>query len=859
MVHSSYSFTRMMRYIGFILFFFCMQLIAQSLDSSPWYQVQESSIEKVGIRHIIPAHYKAFSADVQSLLGVLQKAPAEFSQEAQNNPQRLLLPLPNGSFVAVDIVNSPIMEPVLAEKFPMIRTYAFRGVEEKLVSGRIDFTPAGFHAMIFTKDGTVYIDPFQTNDINHYISYYKADYMKRGNLLNTNPSCLEDNAEVREELESLLKTHKIEASGETLRTYRLACAATGEYTAFHGGTVTGGMSGIVTTVNRVSGIYEKEVSVRMVLVANNDLLVYTNASTDPYTNNNGSTMLSQNQTNIDNLIGNANYDIGHVFSTGGGGIAGLGVVCRTGQKARGVTGSTQPIGDPFDVDYVAHEMGHQYAGNHSFNGSSGSCSGGNRNGSTAYEPGSGSTIMAYAGICSPQDLQPNSDAYFHRVNLTEIIAYTSVGSGSSCPTTISTGNLPPSVTVPAGGFTIPISTPFALTGSATDPNNDPLTYCWEQYDLGPQGAPTSPSGNAPIFRSFLPVTSGTRTFPKLSNLLNNTTTIGELLPTYSRTLTFQLTARDNIVGGGGVGSAQIQFQVTNTAGPFLVTAPNSSVTWNALTQQSVTWNVANTNVTPVSCANVNILLSVDGGQSYPIVLAANTPNDGSEDILVPNNVTTTARIKVQAADNIFFDISNTNFTITDPIPVELTSFTVTSSKDGVLIRWETATETNNSGFSIEKSAAGGAYQTVGFVEGKGTTTEKQYYTFTDRQTPSGSVTYRLKQVDFDGTFAYSNAVEVDVVSPDNFVLEQNHPNPFNPTTSIRFSVKSDAFITLAVYDQLGQQVAMLQSGIVNAGSYSSNFDASKLPSGIYFYRLTAADQHSGAVVFDKTQKMLLMK
>lgn len=859
MVHSTHSFSSMLRNLSIILLFSFTQMSAQSLDASPWYQVQESSVGVIGTRYIIPTEYKTFSADVQSLLAILQKAPAEFSQEAQQNPQRLLLPLPNGTYVAVNIVSSSIMEPALAEKFPMIRTYAFRGVEERLVSGRLDFTPAGFHAMIFTNDGTVYIDPFQTNDISHYISYYKKDYLKRGSLLNTNPSCLEDNPEVREELETLLKTHRIDASGEILRTYRLACAATGEYTAFHGGTVVGGMSGIVTTVNRVTGIYEKEVSVRMVLVANNDLLVYTNASTDPYSNNNGSTMLSQNQTNVDNLIGNANYDIGHVFSTGGGGIAGLGVVCRTGQKARGVTGSPQPVGDPFDVDYVAHEMGHQYAGNHSFNGSSGSCSGGNRNGSTAFEPGSGSTIMAYAGICSPQDLQSNSDAYFHRVNLTEIIAYTSVGSGSSCPTTINTGNLPPTVTVPTGGFTIPISTPFALSGSAVDPNNDPLTYCWEQYDLGPQGAPTSPSGNAPIFRSFLPVTTGTRTFPKLSNLLNNTTTIGEILPTYSRTLTFQLTARDNKVGGGGVGSAQVQFQVTNTAGPFLVTAPNSSVTWNALTQQTVTWNVANTNVAPVNCANVNILLSTDGGQTYPIVVAANTPNDGSEDILVPNNVTTTARIKVQAADNIFFDISNTNFTITDPIPVELTAFTVTSSKDGVLLRWETATETNNSGFSIEKSVNAGSYQSVGFVEGKGTTTEKQYYTFTDRQTPSGSVTYRLKQVDFDGTFAFSQVVMVDVVAPDHFVLEQNHPNPFNPSTSIRFSVKSDANITLAVFDQLGQQVAMLLSGLVNAGVYTSSFDASMLPSGIYFYRLTAADQHSGAIIYSKTQKMLLMK
>lgn len=621
-----------------------------------WFDANEPAGLLAGPRQIIPQHYRTVELNGEALQAVLAAAPVEFTTEAATSAAILALPLPEGGNMQFRLVESPIMAPELAAKFPEIRTYAGQGVDDPAASVRLDWTPAGFHAILFTTAGVVYIDPYSQGDTRHYISYYKRDF---------SPSPTKEYQETLplpspEELPTGIGTHA--STGAQLRTYRLALAATGEYTAYFGGTVAGAMAAIVTSVNRVDGVYEREVAVRMVLVANNDLIVYTNGATDPYTNSNGSTMLSQNQANLDAVIGSANYDIGHVFSTGGGGVAYLGVVCQASYKARGVTGSSAPVGDPYDIDYVAHEMGHQFAGNHSFNGNAGSCGGGNRNAATAYEPGSGSTIMAYAGICGAHDLQPHSDDYFHSINFDEIVAYTTTGTGNTCPVITNTGNTAPTVTVPAGGFTIPSRTPFQLTGSASDANGDALTYNWEEFDLGTAGAPNN-AASPPFFRSWPSVTSSTRVFPRLSDLVNNTTAIGEILPNATRSMTYRLTARDNRTGGGGVNYAAITFNVTSAAGPFQVTAPNTSVTWAGNTAQTVTWNVANTTAAPVSCPLVTISLSTDGGFTYPLTLAGSVANDGSEQVTAPNLNTTSARVRVSCANNIFFDISNVNFTI----------------------------------------------------------------------------------------------------------------------------------------------------------------------------------------------------
>jgi len=611
----------------------------------------------------MPQAYRVLSLDTTALQVLLQTAVLEASANAARSDVRVSLPLPAGGFLSFRILESPIMDSELGRRFPEIKTYRGIGIDDAGASVRFDVTPHGFHAMIRSAAGTVFIDPLRRDPSTLYMSYYRRDY--------SSPDRPGFQCEVhrapRPPGQELPRAAAAEASGSELRTYRTVVAATVEYTTFHGGTVALGLAAIVVAMNRVNGIYETEVAVRMTLVANNDEVVFTSED-DGYTNSNGPKMLLENQTKLDSVIGSENYDVGHVFSTGGGGVAFLGVVCLDGSKAGGVTGLLSPVGDPFYVDYVAHEMGHQFAGNHTFNGNLGSCAGGNRHASTAYEPGSGSTIQAYAGICGSQNLQSNSDPFFHSASYDEIRSYITdagAGNGGSCPVVTATGNDPPAVD--AGlDHTIPAFTPFVLTGSATDPDSHPLTYSWEERDLGPAGL-TDDDGSRPIFRSFPPTTSPSRTLPRLEDVLDGSLTIGEGVPMTTRTLNFRLTVRDGQPGGGGVDFDSIVISTDAGAGPFEVTSQTTAVTWTEGTE-TVTWDVANTDQAPIFCADVDITLSTDGGLTYPIVLATSTPNDGAKTVTVPVATTSSARVRVQCSDNIFFNVSEVDFSIEPPDP-----------------------------------------------------------------------------------------------------------------------------------------------------------------------------------------------
>jgi hypothetical protein len=627
-----------------------------------WSRIDQRSITSVEPPRPDLRTYGSVALNQIALTAILRAAPMEFSEAAAGKRSILTLPGPDGTFARFAIAESPVMAPELAARFPEIRTYTGSGMDDPAATTRFDWTPLGFHAIVLSQKGTILIEPSTLGDLENYTVYFQKDVVGGSGECDVTDQAQEV-ATARNPKHSQISPAV--SSGTALRTYRLAAAATAEYTAtYGGGTVGGALSAITTTVNLVDAIYEREVAIRLTLIGGETSIIFTDSATDGYTSDNVNAMFSENQGRLDTLIGSANYDIGHVFDgrqlSGGAfswqGVAGLGVVCVNGSKARGVDifRSVSP-NNLYAYYSAAHEMGHQFGASHTFNATSGSC-GGQRSAGTAYEPVNGSTIMAYRLACSPEDLA-SQDTYFHNASIEQIVNYTTTGGGNSCAAASATGNNPP--VVDAGpAHTIPIGTPFILTATGNDPDGDPLTFGWEEFDLGSPAPPSTDDGSRPIFRSFLATSNPSRTFPQMFNVLTGFASLGESLPVTTRTMNFRVTARDNRTGGGGVNSAATQVFVRADSGPFTVTQPIQSNTWPTNSSQIVTWNVANTNIAPVSCANVKITLSTDSGTTFPIILANNTPNDGSESVTIPGTPSNGgARVKVEAAGNIFFNVS----------------------------------------------------------------------------------------------------------------------------------------------------------------------------------------------------------
>ncbi|MBJ98459.1 MULTISPECIES: reprolysin-like metallopeptidase [Mesonia] len=648
--------------LGLFLFFLTFSISGQNRY---WTKISEKDLdpsEKIE-RSSNPKHYSLFHLDIASFKSAIEDAPNRETFSGVS-PIIISFPMGDGHLEKFSVVESSIMEPGLQEKYPQIKTYKAIGVNDATATMRFSVTQFGVHSMSFSgKRNVEYVEPY-TKDASNYIAFNRSELLNASNDF----ECL---TEEEIELPSLENTTgKLMDSDDSIhRTYRLALSCTAEYGNIFANTAGDEIADIqaqmTISINRVNEIYERDLGVTLIFVENNDeLIYYGNTSDDPWNGEFNDTT----QEVIDNTIGNSNYDIGHNFNTSGGGDAGcIGCVCISGQKGSGHTGSNNPVGDAFYIDYVAHEMGHQFGGFHVMN----TC---NRsgNGTTEVEPASGSSIMGYAGICS-SNVQNHSDAHFNYVSVRDITENIKNGASSNCATEIPIDNQPP-VADAGNDYIIPISTAFVLEGNATDPDGEnTLTYNWSQNDpeqAPSNGAPQPTWEQGPLYRAILPLDSPKRYLPRLEEVVNgNLTPMWEVTPSISREMNFSFIVRDNGSGfSAGIGQTDsdlMKVTVDDSAGPFVITSQNEeNITWNEGENQTITWDVSNTNSAPINATNVDVFLSIDGGQNFDINIASGIPNNGSAIITVPYETSTSnARLMVKASENIFYDVNNEDFTI----------------------------------------------------------------------------------------------------------------------------------------------------------------------------------------------------
>ena len=625
---------------------------------------QEPSKNEVLDTYTKVSEYNILELDVENFREYVLQAPLRGNDAI--SPVHASFPDASGNFNEFTLFKTQTLSPGLAEKFPSISSYVGISKDKKLKL-RLTVTNQGVYGMVMGGEGYVYINPITRSGTTYKIFNGKNSTRSMALM-----QCMVE--DTPNPLYADSPQHKTMVNDGVLRTYELAVATTGEYAQFHITAAGAGgqtdpqkkvvvLAAIAVTMDRVNGVYEDALALTMTLVPNNDLIIFLDGTTDPFDNNNTGLLINQSQTVIDSNIGSANYDIGHTFSTGAGGLAQLYSPC-TASKARGVTGILAPVGDKYDIDFVAHEMGHQFGANHTFN----NACGGNRNSSTAVEPGSGSTIMGYAGICPP-NVQPHSDPVFHAISIDEIYANLIFGNGGNCPDETNISNTAPTVS-PIPNYTIPYGTAFILTTDATDAEGDAMTYSWDQTDPEIATMPPLPtSTQGPSFRSLDVSNSPSRYFPSISNILGgNLTPMWEVIPNVARTMNFTATAWDNNILGGQSTQEDVTITFANT-GPFVVTSQNSGGISYAQNQQiTITWNVAGTTGNGINAANVDILLSYNAGLEYTETIAQNVANDGSHTLRLPIGTESGfCRIMVKGSENIFFDINDSNFTITDVV------------------------------------------------------------------------------------------------------------------------------------------------------------------------------------------------
>lgn len=652
----------MKRYFLFLILIFSFSLI-QAQNVSPWKRISRAQIsltERVNIREN-QDNLALFELDISALKQSLQT----LQNSAIVSEIEIEIPNKRGELEKFKIHEFSNFEPGLQAQFPDIRSYSGLGLTDKNASVYFSMSPKGIQTMVLRSDTTTeFIERF--SDSQDIYELFDSNSRKKGDL----PlSC--STADVLLNKQLVTKTVATTANNGVYKTLRLALACTGEYTAYFGG-VTQALAAMNATLTRVNGIFNRDLALHLNLIANNTVLLYTNPATDPYSPSsvgaNGAWNLEL-QNDLTAKIGNANYDIGHLFgASGGGGNAGcIGCVCQNPisstdlAKGSGYTSPAdgKPEGDTFDIDFVAHEMGHQLGANHTFSHET-------EGTGVNVEPGGGSTIMAYAGV-TDYNVQSYSDDYFAYVSIAQIQNNLTI---KSCPITTVLSNKTPTANAGAD-FVIPKGTAFVLKGSGSDPNGDVLSYCWEENDsatsaTGANSIAYSTKTDGPLFRSLSPSISPIRYMPAQNKVLTNMlSSTWESVSDVARTLHFTLTVRDNAADGlAQTNTDAMVVTVDATKGPFEVTSQNTvDVSWKPLSLQTITWAVNNTSNLPGS-ANINIKLSIDGGLTFSTMLKANTPNDGSELIIVPNGITgKNCRILIEPTANIYYAINKEPFAI----------------------------------------------------------------------------------------------------------------------------------------------------------------------------------------------------
>ena len=874
-----------------IVFSLALTNFSYSQTEKAWsnYKGQDVKVAISAQRESFPQEFELMQLDLSALRQVLFTASDRFAE----NRTSAVISLPNaeGKLERFRVYEASNFAPELQVQFPEIRSYVGQGIDDKYARLRLSINPRGINTMVSRADKpSEYMEPYSVDGTVHVV--YNSERVK-GKLPFTCSTPVEQ--ALMNDLTDRASSVSRSSTGQLLN-FRLAMSVTPEYTSYHHTLLalatakTSALAAINTTLTRVNGVFETDFAIHMNLV-NNMTIIYDGTTEDPY----GATDTgynSQLQTTLTNEVGDANYDVGHLMANvGNNGNAGcIGCVCSTG-KGRGYTTSTTPVGDNFDIDYVAHEIGHQFGANHSFSNS-------NEGSGVNMEVGSGVTIMGYAGI-TDYDTHLHSIDVFHAGNIAQVQANMAT---KSCQTTVTITHSAPVVNA-GSNWTIPLSTPFMLTGSATDAGGaDAITYTWEQFDNA-SGAPSTTNANSaasatkttgPNWVNYQDSASPVRYFPKMSSILTGSTTtpgidvMAEALSSVARNLNFRLTARDNVLGQGQTGYDEMIVTVANKTALTITMA--ASTTYPVGSTQTVVWTGATGTTghsTIAGGANVDISFSADNGATWSILLT-NTPNDGTQSVTLPAGIAAPfCRFMVKASANIFFNISpvfSVGYTVTNtcntyngsslpivtaagfpanqigtinvPMTGNISSIAVFNNITHAYLSDATtdiSSPTNpttfvkafnrfcgntNGTLNLKMTTTGGAVNCTAGGATQQTVASGESFDVFNGQNPQGNWTLRAYDT-FTGDNGTLNSWGIEIctqaitLTSEDFTITNLaiYPNPNNGNFNIQFTSNSSNEINVGVHDMRGREI--FTNKYSNNGLFNENLQLSNVQSGIY--------------------------